>query len=69
MTILKQIHHRLSTDITDDPRLIAQRLGLDSDHLTARHDPLRGWQIVVLHQGRTLYIDCEEKAQLVIISK
>lgn len=69
LNILNSKGVSLNTSIDDTPRLIAQRLGLEHDHVDGRYDPVRGWQVVTLHQGHTIYIDCDEKAAVAHILK
>lgn len=64
-TILNSNKHNLKTSIHDCPADIASRLGLEHQHVEGRYDPCRGWQIVTLHQGRSLYLDCDEKNAVV----
>jgi hypothetical protein len=68
LNTLNSHRHNLKTSINDWPSDIAHRLGLENGHTDARYDPDRGWQIVTLHQGKTLYLDCDEKRDVVIIT-
>jgi len=60
--------HSLRTQISDWPSDICAKLQLENTHVDGRYDPVRGWQIVTLHQGRTLYLDCDEKQGVVLIT-
>ena len=51
--------------MNDWPSDIVHALNLETGHVDGHYDPLRGWQIVALHRGRTLYIDCDEKSGVV----
>ena len=64
-TILNSNKHNLKTSIHDWPSDIASRLGFENTHVDGRYDSERGWQIVTLHQGKTLYLDCDEKNAVV----
>ena len=68
LNTLNSHRHDLKTSINDWPSDIAHRLGLENGHVDGRYDPVRGWQIVTLHQGKTLYLDCDENNALVIIT-
>lgn len=59
---------QLHTQISDWPQDICARLDLSNGHVEGRYDPCRGWQIVTLHQGRTVYVDCDELNGVVIIT-
>lgn len=65
LNTLNTRRYDLETSIHDWPSHIAQRLGLEHQHVEGRYDTERGWQIVTLHQGRTLYLDCDEKNAVV----
>ena len=67
-SILNSHRHSLKTSINDWPQDICARLALTNTHVDGRYDPDRGWQIVTLHQGRTLYLDCDEKQGVVNIT-
>lgn len=67
-TTLNSHRHSLTTSIHDWPSDIAHRLGLENSHIDGRYDPDRGWQIVTLHQGKTLYLDCDEKSSVIHIT-
>ena len=69
LNILNSKGVSLKTSIDDWPRSIAQRLGLEHDHVDGRYDPDRGWQVVTLHHGKTIYIDCDEKASVAHLVK
>ena len=69
VSTLNSQRHSLRTTMNDDPRDIAGRLLLENDHVDGVYDPVRGWQIVTLHQGHSLYLDCDEKAGEVTVSK
>ena len=60
--------HSLHTQISDWPSDICKQLNLTHTHVDGRYDPVRGWQIVTLHQGRTLYLDCDELNGVVLIT-
>jgi hypothetical protein len=57
--------YNLRTSMNDWPSDIVHALNLETGHVDGHYDPLRGWQIVALHRGRTLYIDCDEKSGVV----
>ena len=68
LNTLNSHRHNLKTSIHDWPSDIAHKLGLEHGHVDGRYDPERGWQIVTLHQGRTLYLDCDEKSSVIHIT-
>jgi hypothetical protein len=68
LNTLNSHRHDLKTSIHDWPSDIAHKLGLEHGHVDGRYDPERGWQIVTLHQGRTLYLDCDEKSSVIHIT-
>lgn len=67
-SILNSQKHNLHTQMSDWPSDICAKLNLTNTHVDGRYDPERGWQIVTLHQGRTLYLDCDEKQSVVVIT-
>jgi hypothetical protein len=68
LNTLNSHRHNLKTSIHDWPSDIAHKLGLEHGHVDGRYDPERGWQIVTLHQGRTLYLDCDENNAVIHIT-
>lgn len=65
LNILNSRGFDLKTSINDWPSDIAKRLGFENTHVDGRYDTERGWQIVTLHRGKTLYLDCDEKNAVV----
>lgn len=60
--------HSLHTQMSDWPADICRKLQLENTHVDGVYDPVRGWQIVTLHKGKTIYLDCDEHKGVVSIT-
>lgn len=68
LSILNTQKHSLHTQMSDWPADICGKLRLENTHVDAVYDPVRGWQIVTLHKGKTVYLDCDELKGVVSIT-
>ena len=57
---MKSELYHIATDIDTNPADICRELDIWGTY-EAQYDPINGWRIAVVHQGRSYLIECREE--------